>query len=89
MTFQYLLIRIQNNEEALYGHNSLSVFIPVSVIFTKSILGRFSLETVLTYLHRFNKMLTGKATENDFHKKCYFFHRFVTISQICNTCLEL
>ena len=66
---------LKKDEEALYGHNNLSVPILAVCDFSwpaiKSLLSRFNLETVPTYLHRCSKILSGKATEEDFNKQCF------------------
>ena len=63
----------KKDEEALYGHKNLSVPILAVCDFSwpamKSLLSRFNLETVPTYLHRCSKILSGKATEEDFNKQ--------------------
>ena len=64
----------KKDEEALNGHNNLSVPILAVCDFSwpaiKSLLSRFNLETVPAYLHRCSKILSGKATEGDFINIC-------------------
>ena len=53
---------LKKDEEALYGHNNLSVPTLALCDFSwsaiKSLLSRFNLETVPTYLHRCSKILS-------------------------------